>query len=197
MTSDLFYNVHEHIDALDDASGAWFPARITAIINATNPNSPNEMSQNTYIVVYRKPSLGGGPVPRSLAQIRPPSTVMITSFGELSPGGAVLVLVERHWYVGLVEQTTRDWRYSKLRARGGGRGDRSGGGKVVLSLVRSTSSTTPTSALTGTVFEQYVHQFKLGTMLQLQSTVLRSERSPHLEETLKNGVPFGSSKYCF
>ena len=47
----------------------------------------------------------------------------------------------------------------------------------------------------GTVLQQYVHQFNVGTLIELQSNVPRTERSPELEEVLKNGLPSGSSKY--
>lgn len=182
LTSDLYYCLGEHIDALDDDTGAWFPATIAAIIKDDDNDNNNNNSGHTYIVTFRKPSLGGR-IPRCLSQIRPPSSKLFNSFDDLSPGQAVLVLVEsvRNWQVGLIEQTIRDLRYSKKKSAG----------KVVISLVMGINS----NENGGTVLQQYVHQFKIGTLLELQSNVPRTQRSPELETVLKNGLPSGSSKY--
>ena len=189
LTSDLYYCLGEHIDALDDDTAAWFPATIAAIIedeNDDNNNNNNNSVSHTYFVTFCKPSLGGR-VPRRLSQIRPPSSKPLNSFDILSPGQAVLVLVEpvRTWQVGLIEQTIRDFRYSKKKSAG----------KVVISLVMGVNSNEGECDGGGTVVQQYVHQFKAGTLLELQSNVLRTERSPELEEVLRNGLPSGSSKY--
>ncbi len=184
MTSDLYYCLGEHIDALDDDTGAWFPATIAAIIEDNDDNN-NKNNSHTYFVTFRKPSLGGR-VPRRLSQIRPLSSKMLNIFNDLNPGQAVLVLVEpvRTWQVGLIEQTIRDLRYSKKTA-----------GKVVISLLMGINSNESKNSSGGTVLQQYVHQFKVGTLMELQSNVLRTERSPELEEVLRNGLPLRSSKY--
>ena len=165
---DPFYNIGDHIDALDQETGSWNPAIIKSIIKKNEFHS-------SYCITFRKQSLYGSGVTiqRTLEQIRPQSNQPI-SFDQLYPSQSILYLHEKRWFVAVIERVSQHYR-KKIK-------DKKLGGKVWLNIFRPKTDDKPIA------IEQLIVRYNRENFLKLEKNISKIERDARLEQVITKGM---------